>query len=275
MSVDQINCSSSLSSNSSVGTLTVYLGRLSQSGPNPDEVSRYARDIIVHPSYDPLSYNNDIGLLKMSAPVKFSDSIFPVCLASENSTFHTGTSSWVAGWGVTAGGDISDVLQEVNLPVVGDNECQCTYPELTENMMCAGLQDGGKDTCQGDSGSALVTTDSEGLVWFQSGVVSFGLACAQPMTPGVYARVSRYQRWISSITGSSKPGFVTFTSPGVDSDLGYTCQLPATSTSSPTPTKDGNSIFDGGENLVHFSRFTHFMSLCVLLLSLYVLVGDG
>lgn len=35
------------------------------------------------------------------------------------------------------------------MPVVGNNECRCSYPQiLTENMLCAGLKDGGEDACQ-------------------------------------------------------------------------------------------------------------------------------
>lgn len=136
---------------------------------------------------------------------------------------------------------------------------------------------------QGDSGGPMVT--KYGDVWVQSGIVSWGEGCARPLAPGVYARVSEYQGWISNITGSSKPGFVTYTSSGTDSDEDFICFPPTTTTTttttqsppstSPNVTRDGNSIFDGGENVIHFSHFTHFISLCVLFLSLHVLVGDA
>ncbi|XP_051256442.1 serine protease 1 [Dicentrarchus labrax] len=268
--------------------IEVHLGRQSQSGPNPNEVSLEVVQTTCHPAYDLLSSNNDICLLKLSAPVNLTDNIYPICLASANSTFHTGVNSWVTGWGQTGNGSLSDILQEVNVPIVGNNECECAYYDITENMICAGLRAGGKDACQGDSGGPLVTKN--GPIWVQSGVVSFGEGCAKPMTPGVYTRVSQYQDWISNITGSSKPGFVTFTSTGVDSDLNFTCPTspPRTTTttstqSSPsttpitvvTVTDDDGSIFGSGESVIHFSYFTHFVSLCVLVLSLYVLVGDA
>ncbi|XP_070786281.1 serine protease 27-like [Enoplosus armatus] len=233
--------------------IVVYLGRHSQSGSDLNEVSRGLDQITCHPSFNFLTNDNDICLLKLSAPVNFTDYIYPICLASGDSTFHTGVNSWVTGWGVP-----SDILREVNVPIVGNNECKCTYDGLTENMICAGLRAGGKDACQGDSGGPLVSKN--GSLWVQSGIVSFGEGCAEPMRPGGYTRVSEYQEWISNVTGSSKPGFVTFTSSGADSDSNFTCPtVPPTTTTTPTTTtnttyttrtritcKNGNSVFDSG-----------------------------
>lgn len=80
----------------------VYLGRHSQSGLNPNEVTQTLKNIVCHPDYNPSTNENDICLLKLSAPVNFTDYIQPICLASENSTFYSGTSSWVTGFGTTA-----------------------------------------------------------------------------------------------------------------------------------------------------------------------------
>lgn len=61
---------------------------------------------------------------------------------------------------------------------------------------------------QGDSGGPLVS--KKGSQWVQSGIVSWGYDCALPGFPGVYAKVSGYQEWITSYTSSDLPGFVQF-----------------------------------------------------------------
>jgi len=276
-------------------SIEVHLGRHSQSGANPNEVTRKVEQAIIHPHYDLITYENDICLLKLSTPVNFTDYIQPICLASADSTFHTGINSWVTGWGTTVPNDSSsqpDILQEVTLQILGNNECQCNHRHsfvITENMLCAGVRAGGMDSCQGDSGGALVTKN--GSVWVQNGVVSFGEGCANPNSPGVYTRVSHYQEWISNATGKNTPGFVTFNSPGVDSDLNFTCPTPPPTTAptydpatgyttidytTTSDDKDGDGdIFGSGESVIHFAHFNHFFSLCVLVLSLYVLVGDA
>ncbi|TDG99499.1 hypothetical protein EPR50_G00195220 [Perca flavescens] len=252
-----------------LGTV-VYLGLQSLPGLNLNAVSRHLSVVTSHPSYGLATnvnrFDNDLCLLKLSAPVSFTHYIQPICLAAENSTFNTGVESWITGFGITDNGTVANILQEVMVPIVGNNQCRCTYSDLTGNMMCAGVPAGGKDSCQADSGGPMVT--KQGSTWIQSGVVSYGKGCGLPDIPGVYTRVSLYQEWISSvIAGSNQPGFVEYTSAGVDSDQFFEC--PTTAPPPPT-TPDGGSVFDSGESMIHFFRFP---SLCLLVISLYVLGG--
>lgn len=84
----------------------VSLGRQSLQGSNLNEVSRTVARIILHPSYDSTTSDNDIALLRLSSPVTFTDYIRPVCLAASDSIFNNGTDSWVTGWGaVQEGGE--------------------------------------------------------------------------------------------------------------------------------------------------------------------------
>ncbi|XP_056309984.1 tryptase gamma [Danio aesculapii] len=196
-------------SNPNPSDYTVYLGRQSQDLPNPNEVSRSVSQVIVHPLYEGSTHDNDMALLHLSSPVDLSNYIQPVCLAANGSTFYNDT-MWITGWGNIESGvslPSPQILQEVNVPIVGNNLCNCLYgggSSITNNMMCAGLLQGGKDSCQGDSGGPMVIKSFN--TWIQAGVVSFGNGCADPNYPGVYARVSQYQNWISQyVTASFVP----------------------------------------------------------------------
>ncbi|KAM9391637.1 transmembrane protease serine 9-like [Pholidichthys leucotaenia] len=221
--------------------VTVYLGRQSQEGSNPNEVSRGVTRIIIHPDYNNgTAFNNDIALLELSSPVNFTNYILPICVAASNSTVFTGVNTTVTGWGNIAEGvslPFPRNLMEVDVPIVGLRQCKCDHgiDNVTENMLCAGLSEGGKDSCQEDSGGPLVSKqDSQ---WTQLGIVSWGIGCALPNLPGVYTRVSQYESWINSHITSDPPGYVTFTSTGTDSDLSVSCDgLPPITTTIPSTT---------------------------------------
>ncbi|KAK7134241.1 hypothetical protein R3I93_017601 [Phoxinus phoxinus] len=258
----------------SIFSLTVVLGRQTQRGFNPNEVFRSVRTIIKHPSYNYLTKDNDIALLKLSSPITFTDYIRPVCLAADHSVFNNGTDSWITGWG-----DISEgvslpspkVLQEVEVPIIGNRQCNCLYGvrNITENMICAGLLEGGKDSCQGDSGGPMVSRQSS--VWVQSGVVSFGIGCARPEYPGVYTRVSRYQEWITSFMCSDPPGFVQFTSAGNNSDNRHTCAGPLTTSRPPSSTTvNETKIPSSATSLTQHSLLPFYLLLMAIPVLFYI-----
>ncbi|XP_076134691.1 chymotrypsin-like protease CTRL-1, partial [Alosa pseudoharengus] len=220
-------------SSSDPSGLTVVLGLEHLEGSNANSVRRRVNRIISHPSYDSSTKDNDIALLRLSAPVTFTDYVSPVCLAASGSEFNNGTDSWITGWGTIGEGESlpsPGTLQEVEVPVLGNRQCDCIYRIITDNMICAGLRR--KTACNGDSGGPMVSKQDS--VWVQSGVVSFGFrSCAEP---AVFTRVSRYESWINSHISTNQPGFVEFTSSGADADNSFSCFTTTTATTTTTTT---------------------------------------
>ncbi|XP_077482265.1 uncharacterized protein LOC144092954 [Stigmatopora argus] len=226
--------------------LAISLGRHNLVGNNSKELNKTVNKIVLHPDFDIFSLENDIALLRLSSPVTFTDHISPVCLAASGSVFNNGTESWVTGWGTVRKYVSLNTLQELEVPVIGNRQCNCLdgVGLITENMICAGFLHGEKDACQGDSGGPMVSKQDS--IWIQSGIVSYGLDCDQLNQPSIYSRVSRYQSWINLHITSDGPGFVLFNSTGLDADGTYTCSgLPPPVTEKPV--EDPRHIFTSAE----------------------------
>jgi secreted trypsin-like serine protease len=184
-------------------SLMVLCGKHDLTRPEQTEQRREVVRIAVHPGYKPHLHDNDITVLQLSKPLRYTDYVRPVCLP--RTLVPDYSMSVVAGWGkLSDGGLTSKKLLQVSLPTVGWKECAAMYSELTKltkNMLCAGYSVGGKDACHGDSGGPLLWRTNGR--WEQQGVVSFGASCAQPQFPGVYTRVVNYRKWISDVTNGA------------------------------------------------------------------------
>ena len=110
----------------------------------------------------------------------------------------------VTGWGSTSsGGSTSEDLLKVTVTMQYPNSCVdsslYTDSEITDNMLCAGVPEGGQDACQGDSGGPLIVYDND-QAWL-AGIVSWGQGCGLADYPGVYTRVAKFDRWIRDQIG--------------------------------------------------------------------------
>lgn len=123
-------------------------------------IRRKIKRVVQHPEfYKPIDWNNDISLIQMDHPVTFTEYIQPICLPPPDLVIPNGTPCVVSGWGRSRkGGKISDVLQEVAVKLMSEERCK-SYEgyanQLTDSMICAGYEKGGRDACSGDSGGPM------------------------------------------------------------------------------------------------------------------------
>jgi secreted trypsin-like serine protease len=122
---------------------------------------------------------------------------------------HPGKSALISGWGSTSEkGQSSDILQKAIVTIFDNSDPNLSYKEgvLTNAMIVAGYLDGFIDGCQGDSGGPMVVRDLTSSVGYRlAGVTSFGEGCARARYPGVYAKVSNFEDWISDTINKSLP----------------------------------------------------------------------
>uniref|UniRef100_A0A8D1K767 Peptidase S1 domain-containing protein n=1 Tax=Sus scrofa TaxID=9823 RepID=A0A8D1K767_PIG len=168
---------------------------------------RYRVQDIVLYSERMMPSRNDIALLRLASSVTYSKHIQPVCVpASSSSEFQNQTDCWVTGWGhIREKKPLPPpyALQEGQVSIINKSRCsflfrQPIYRSSTRDaMICAGSEDGSRDTCRGDSGGPLACK-KKGL-WIQIGIVSWGVGCGRPNRPGVYTNVSSYFNWIQKL----------------------------------------------------------------------------
>lgn len=83
---------------------------------------------------------------------------------------------------------------KVKLQVFSDEECSNRHQvQLHSSQICAGVPEGGKGQCSGDSGGPLLLAEKD----TQIGIVSWSVKpCTRPPYPGVFTEVSAYVDWI-------------------------------------------------------------------------------
>ncbi|XP_009637181.1 transmembrane protease serine 9 [Egretta garzetta] len=154
--------------------------------------------IYKHPFYNVYSLDYDVALLELNTPVKFSNTIRPICLPDNSHVFHEGARCFITGWGSTKeGGLMSKHLQKAAVNMIGEQACKKFYPvQISSRMVCAGFPQGTVDSCSGDAGGPLACKEPSGK-WFLAGITSWGYGCARPYFPGVYTKVTAVQGWIA------------------------------------------------------------------------------
>jgi len=201
--------------------LKVRVGEWDASGFNDPEIqthNEYGVDrIYIHSEYNPRRLNGDIALLRLNSFVDLSHpyantACLPSCGEQFDYIFQNGTGirCWVAGWGKDEfDGSFQFLQRKVDIPLVPSQICEPKLKaglngqrrgsgdrfRLDRTEICAGGVPG-KDACTGDGGSPLVCQSDTGR-WTVMGLVTWGVGCASEI-PGVYARVSEFNSWISA-----------------------------------------------------------------------------
>jgi len=183
--------------------LSASVGRVRRDDPAAER-RRIVR-VVQHPNYVGARMEADgfdIGLLQLDRPVA---TVQPVTLLGEADVAtltRAGTGTTAIGWGaIREDGPGSSRLLQVDLPIVSLQRCREVYRDIGAHgrVVCAGLEQGGRDSCQGDSGGPLLvraggTGAAREIV--QIGVVSWGYGCARPRAFGVYENVGAHNAFI-------------------------------------------------------------------------------
>jgi len=171
-------------------------------GATPVDIS-IARSI-QHPGWNSNTLSDDIAIVKLSRPVTYSTNIRRACLpdsykGQDLPSLLRNAPPTIIGWGSTfSGGGPQNRLRQAKVPMVTQQSCASAYAAISRvtigaTKLCAG--DGRRDTCNGDSGGALLS-NTIGNSYAVVGVTSFGVDCAREDFPGVYTRVDQYLPWI-------------------------------------------------------------------------------
>uniref|UniRef100_A0A668VU91 trypsin n=1 Tax=Oreochromis aureus TaxID=47969 RepID=A0A668VU91_OREAU len=162
--------------------LEIRLGEHDIWEPDGTDQHIMSAEFIRHPDYDSRTQDSDIMLIKLSRPAALNSYVRPAVLPSRCARSQDGGIFVPAMRAVTR---YPDTLQCLEVPLLSDDTCFNAYPfQITENMICAGYLEGGKDSCQ------------------LQGVVSWGARLCTEEQAGVHTKVCNYVSWIKNTMAS-------------------------------------------------------------------------
>lgn len=177
----------------------VILGAHSIDKDEPEKQKLSIKKAFPYPCFDEDTHEGDLQLLQLNGKAAINKNVAILALPKKGGDVKPGTRCRVAGWGKFQNkSPPSSTLREVNITVIDRKICNDEKhynfnPVIGLNMICAGNLHGGKDSCQGDSGSPLVC---DGIF---RGITAFGLEgkCGDPRGPGIYTSLSKkHLSWV-------------------------------------------------------------------------------
>ena len=167
--------------------------------------------IVIHPGYDPLRAVNDLALIRLTDPSRAL--VQPLARRADAALWEHGDTGTTVGYGLTSSeaAEVSPQLLQVDVPIVGDAECDQDYGDVDDDRhLCAGVRgsdaDPGAGVCQGDSGGPLFSAPRADGTRLQLGVTSFGGPQCGVDVPAVWTEVAQYRNWIDEIVGGAPEG---------------------------------------------------------------------
>uniref|UniRef100_A0A8C9JHJ7 Peptidase S1 domain-containing protein n=1 Tax=Panthera tigris altaica TaxID=74533 RepID=A0A8C9JHJ7_PANTA len=167
--------------------------------------------VFKNPKFNMLTIRNDITLLKLATPARFSETVSPVCLPAATDEFPPGLLCATTGWGKTKhnANQTPDKLHKPPARSLPPHlSFVCTEPARGQVRAHTGAPAPGFRLVnrsflllQGDSGGPLVC-QKDGA-WTLVGIVSWGSGTCSTSVPAVYARVTELIPWVQEILAAN------------------------------------------------------------------------
>jgi secreted trypsin-like serine protease len=180
---------------------SIQLGSHTLSTTDGNRVVLTANTSVLHPDFDSMTLQNDVGLIKLNEPVQLSDYISTIFLPSTDLQSDAAVTS--IGWGQTD--DFSpgpvDHLNYVDVVTMTDSDCKSFYgDQIGDNMFCVeGPYNEG--TCLGDLGAPLVRSVLNERHMEHVGISTFlSTNGCESTDPSGYTKTWPYLSWIKNVT---------------------------------------------------------------------------
>ncbi|XP_072515839.1 serine protease 55 [Salminus brasiliensis] len=173
--------------------LIVKAGAGNLKADEPETQTVEIAQIIRHKDFNPISLQNNIALLRLSAPLKFSDAVYDVCIPDEFTGRHSFTDCHITGYNKLG------ILQEGSVEQIPRLKCNMRTWwnfRVTTDMICAGQYGGGTDGCKINIGGPLTCLLPLQQRYYISGIRIVGDLCGVPRRPNIYLNTMQYYLWL-------------------------------------------------------------------------------
>ncbi|XP_014483134.1 PREDICTED: trypsin-1-like [Dinoponera quadriceps] len=195
----------------SVGLFQISAGRHKLRQRESSKQNVHVAKTWVHENYGGSVGPYDIGLLKLSGPLKMTKEVQAIKLPEEGSVPEKGDAI-LCGWGSTSRTETPskpDSLQHANVTYIDLITCDATVERLTgtshihHTNVCTGSVTNDIAACIGDSGGPLFEKKNSNFVL--TGIVSWGFVpCGiEPDAPSVFTNPSMHIHWIENIINNN------------------------------------------------------------------------